>query len=151
MITAASPSCAAPALPLAVGLAAIGRSAPSRGIVAAQPAGANRPHPAGTSQPHPDFNFRAGEHACAACHTDPHAGQFAPVTECARCHEAAAWRIPRFDHDKTRFHLEGAHRRVACSACHRAEKVAGKSVVRYRPLDTACRSCHTQPVGTLGK
>jgi predicted CXXCH cytochrome family protein len=112
------------------------------------------------------LEFRFTSVACAACHVDPHAGQFAiaageasksasaardATTDCARCHGLAAWTLPDFDHGKTRFPLEGAHRRTACASCHRPVAVSGRNVVRYRPIDTACRSCHAEPVGPLGK
>jgi hypothetical protein len=113
-----------------------------------------------------DFQFHFASLACAACHADPHGGQFASggargerpaasaagaATDCARCHGLTGWRIPDLDHGKTRFPLEGAHRRTACASCHRAVTVAGRSVVRYRPLDTACRSCHAESVRPLGE
>lgn len=92
--------------------------------------------------------------ACTACHRDPHAGQFAAkngVTDCARCHGAATWRLPGFDHGKTKFALDGAHSRAACLACHRPVTSGDATVVRYRPLDTACRSCHAEPPRRSGK
>lgn len=111
-----------------------------------------------------DFRFRFTSLACAGCHDDPHAGQFAatvpaatkPATEtagtdCARCHAATTWRIAGFDHDKTRFPLQGAHKRTACSSCHRPAPNGGPSVVRYKPLETACRACHAEPKPLLGK
>ena len=113
-----------------------------------------------------DFLFHYSSLACTACHADPHAGQFATqpagngkpssaaagtATDCARCHGLVTWRLDDFDHAKTRFPLEGAHRRTACASCHRPVSVSGRNVVRYRPLETACRSCHAESVGPLGK
>lgn len=97
--------------------------------------------------------LRFDDRRCAVCHGDPHMGQFAvdDVTDCSRCHGLAGWRIARFDHARTRFRLEGAHARTACASCHREETMAGKRIVRYRPLATACRSCHADmklPDGT---
>lgn len=92
--------------------------------------------------------------ACAACHRDPHAGQFAAkgaATDCARCHGTATWRLPKFDHSKTKFALDGAHAKTACAGCHRPVSAGDTTVVRYRPLDTACRSCHAEPVRRSGK
>jgi hypothetical protein len=117
-----------------------------------------------------DFRFHFASLACVGCHDDPHAGQFdaaapGPVTaaatakpagssagtDCARCHVAARWRLADFDHSKTRFPLEGAHKRTACASCHKPAPAGGSSVVRYKPLDTACRACHAEPKPLLGK
>ncbi|MGE0142736.1 MAG: hypothetical protein AB7I19_12725 [Planctomycetota bacterium] len=87
--------------------------------------------------------------ACADCHQDPHAGQFArdgrTATDCARCHTAqSTFGTPTFDHDRdSRFPLDGEHRQLECSACHTKTRTAdGASVTRYRPLGTDCRDCH---------
>ena len=90
-----------------------------------------------------DVMLRFEDPSCAGCHDDPHAGQFGAgkQTDCKRCHSQVSWRIDRFDHDSTRFRLDGAHARTPCSSCHRA---AGDRVVRYRPLDRACRACHAE-------
>jgi hypothetical protein len=92
-----------------------------------------------------EIAFTGRPTTCDGCHADPHAGQFARAgtTACTRCHAEDAWRIAAFDHDRaTAFPLEGAHRRVACAACHRMETAGGKDVVRYRPLGTTCADCH---------
>jgi hypothetical protein len=82
---------------------------------------------------------------CADCHAEPHAGQFADAatatTDCARCHDPAAWRIERFDHATTRFPLDDVHGRVGCARCHPGHGNEG-AFVRYRPLGTACGDCH---------
>ncbi len=97
--------------------------------------------------------FRLKAIACADCHEDGHAGQFAASrggAACARCHGERAWREVFLNHAKTRFPLEGAHARAACAACHKVESVGseGRRTFHYRPLDTACRACHaTLPSG----
>lgn len=79
---------------------------------------------------------------CAACHRDPHAGQF-PGAGCTRCHGEDDWHRLRFDHQRdSRYKLDGAHAKLACAACHRAEDAPGKAVVRYKPLPIECRGCH---------
>jgi len=82
---------------------------------------------------------------CAGCHgeTQPHGDQFAG-RGCDDCHSVETFRISSFDHDRTSYPLDGAHRDVPCASCHRAEKVSGRTepVVHYRPLETECRSCH---------
>lgn len=81
---------------------------------------------------------------CRSCHEedDPHGDQFAG-RDCAGCHGTESYRIPDFDHAATRFPLDGAHSAAACAACHAEETTpAGRRMVRYRPLGTACRDCH---------
>lgn len=84
---------------------------------------------------------------CAGCHRDVHAGQLARggVTACERCHSVDGFRpTVGFDHGRdARWALDGAHARVACAGCHRAESVAGESIVRYRPLPFDCAGCHS--------
>ncbi|MGE0145460.1 MAG: cytochrome c3 family protein [Planctomycetota bacterium] len=83
--------------------------------------------------------------ACADCHADPHAGQFAiaATTDCARCHvDGAGFAELIFDHDRhSRFALGEQHRALACAACHKSDEKAD-GVVRYKPLPTDCSSCH---------
>jgi hypothetical protein len=90
---------------------------------------------------------RAAGRACADCHDDPHAAQFAVagVTDCARCHASnGAFELVDFDHARdTRFALDAQHARLACSACHVPwATAAGERVVRYKPLGTQCADCH---------
>jgi hypothetical protein len=91
--------------------------------------------------------------ACEGCHKDAHADQFATeggtVTSCARCHDAVAWKATKFVHDRdSSYALRGAHARVACDGCHKAEATAGVTVVRYKPLRSGCKDCHgEQSVG----
>lgn len=100
--------------------------------------------------PAPDENGRRFERArtqCAECHADPHAGQFVrgTTTDCARCHlETGSFQDLRFDHGRdSRFHLDAAHVRLACAACHKTYDLPGLGrVVRYRPLGTECADCH---------
>ena len=106
------------------------------------------------------LTFAVAERACASCHADPHAGQFAsPASRartCERCHGLEAFRpAERFDHGRdTAFPLDGAHKGVACARCHAAATVASsagatgtgagaaKKIVRYRGVSAACESCH---------
>jgi len=90
-----------------------------------------------------EFIFAVPDRTCARCHRDddPHAGQFAGRA-CDTCHETGSFRVARFDHAKTRYPLDGAHRSVACAACHPLVTGNGRSVRRYRPLGMTCRDCH---------
>ncbi|MDZ7291448.1 MAG: hypothetical protein ONB44_07600 [candidate division KSB1 bacterium] len=78
---------------------------------------------------------------CFSCHqkdfqrpTNPNhvAGNFSRT--CTTCHTTSAWQPSIFDHNKTRFPLQGAHLAVACNSCHLNNRFAGT------PAD--CYSCH---------
>ena len=79
--------------------------------------------------------FRKAPGRCFDCHKarDAHKGQLGE--QCDGCHSEEAWRrVKPFDHGKTKFPLVGAHKTVACSACHAGEL--------YKNLGTACADCH---------
>jgi len=81
---------------------------------------------------------------CAACHADPHAGQFTG-SRCEQCHETAAWKKVSFAHKPpwTPFELQGKHADVRCDSCHREVEVGGGARVRrYRGVPTTCAGCH---------
>lgn len=88
------------------------------------------------------FDFTKPLETCETCHADPHKGQFKEVAKgCVACHDVVSFRHLSFDHDKSsRFALEGAHEKVACSKCHTAP--GPNQPVRYKPLEVTCRSCH---------
>jgi hypothetical protein len=87
---------------------------------------------------------------CQSCHSDPHNGQFIRAdlgekqTDCKRCHTAQGWKQLAFVHNRdTRFKLDGAHEKIACSACHPAAKAAdGSAYMVFRPIKTECSACH---------
>ncbi len=91
------------------------------------------------------FSFEKTD--CVACHSDIHFGQFtvtSPEKGCVDCHGADAWQELVFDHNRdSKYVLEGAHAQTLCQNCHKTEKRKGKRFVRYRPLDSACKSCHS--------
>lgn len=87
--------------------------------------------------------FKGLKHGrCADCHVDAHVGQLAAdasgFVSCETCHTVAGFVPVLFDtvaHDKTAFPLQGAHRAVACTACHTGDdKLVKKlpTVVRAR-------------------
>jgi hypothetical protein len=89
----------------------------------------------------------AAPKACASCHVDVHAGQFARqnVTDCARCHsDKGKFTETSFDHQRDSvFKLDADHMKLACAACHRPTQVAANlTIIRYRPLGTRCEDCH---------
>ena len=79
---------------------------------------------------------------CAACHRDPHLGQFGKK-ECEQCHTPKGVRV---DHATTQFPLLGKHLSVPCEKCHVREKgqfpAGAGEAVRFKPIATNCRNCH---------
>lgn len=106
---------------------------------------------AATLAPRPGGRWTGLETACITCHEDEHRGQL--DRDCAACHDAGKWTLAvRFDHERTRYPLTGAHERVTCDQCHLTPSLplprnaAGKPVALYRPLPHAeCSACHADP------
>jgi hypothetical protein len=96
---------------------------------------------------------------CVSCHRDPHAGRFSPkgerarANDCLSCHSMDTFHPSTFDiaaHQNARFRLEGAHRAVPCTGCHK-ELAAASTPDRMLPIQIdkrACNDCHTTPHGT---
>lgn len=75
---------------------------------------------------------------CSDCHKDVHAGALGPL--CASCHVTTAFTVvdrSKFDHERTRYPLRGAHVRVECASCHDIERAWGK-----KPPYATCAGCH---------
>ena len=88
--------------------------------------------------------YRGTPRDCGSCHRDAHRGQL-DARKCSDCHASfATWTDVRFDHDaQSRFPLEGAHERAACSRCHaRVTLPDGAEIVQYRPIGMECTDCH---------
>lgn len=85
---------------------------------------------------HQTAAFRDAPRECNGCHEkeDVHKGRFG--TKCEACHYTRTWKSWDFDHDKTKFRLEGAHRKADCYACHK-EPVKGRAT-----MSRLCISCH---------
>lgn len=83
--------------------------------------------------------------ACQQCHADVHRGQFGQQgqTDCSTCHEPGQWSPSNFDHNRSRFKLDGQHARVACIKCHPPTADAAGTFVRYKlNQDIKCANCH---------
>ena len=68
--------------------------------------------------------FKGVEFAsCTNCHEDIHNNKFGQ--NCTKCHSEESFHIIKslssFDHSKTAFPLEGHHRFVKCSSCHKTK------------------------------
>ncbi|MFQ5603737.1 MAG: hypothetical protein ACE5HS_10755 [bacterium] len=90
--------------------------------------------------------FKPMDLACGSCHKDIHLGQFIlsrPPKTCDKCHRPIGWPKLIFDHDRDAlFKLKGGHEKVPCAECHKLEQSSSTLVVRYKPLDKRCISCH---------
>lgn len=98
-------------------------------------------------KPEPDFQYGKFEGlavACTSCHEDPHNHQFEKngVTDCVKCHGFDAWTIRKFDHNKTKFKLDGKHSKVGCAKCHKETKQEEITFVQYKFPNTECVVCH---------
>ncbi len=91
------------------------------------------------------YKFASLSSNCTTCHKDVHFGQFTEGknTTCQKCHTFNNWKPDKFDHDKTRFSLKGAHMNLDCSACHKTVTKNGNSFVQYKLKDFKCSACHS--------
>ena len=90
--------------------------------------------------------FLFSDKNCVVCHANVHGSQFEKegVTTCTACHNAAVqWNVVTFDHNTTRFPLEGRHQEVECSACHKPQQVNNQSMVIYKLKKFECADCHS--------
>lgn len=100
--------------------------------------------------------YKFADDSCTACHLDPHHGEFndrmaqkrtdGSPQGCEACHSLKSWSDVRgFDHSKTAFPLTGAHRAVACEACHKA--AAGTTQIVFKGTAQECEACHVDVHG----
>jgi len=101
-------------------------------------------HAKGESNDPKILKFTGLAQTCTSCHEDNHAGQYAVdgFTDCARCHNSSNWTLTNFDHDKTRFPLDGKHKNVACNDCHKMIEATPKPYRQYKFKDVRCETCH---------
>ncbi len=75
---------------------------------------------------------------CVDCHKDVHNNQFGQ--NCEKCHVVASFHkiksTGNFNHDKTKYKLEGKHLDVDCKKCH---KVSYTKPIKF----AKCVDCHT--------
>jgi hypothetical protein len=87
---------------------------------------------------HVAATFKDARSDCWSCHgkKDVHKRRFG--IECQSCHNSRNWKAWDFDHDKTKFKLDGPHKKHAgdCYACHK------QPMERKVILSTSCASCH---------
>ena len=90
--------------------------------------------------------------ACTDCHEDSHQGQLADRPDegrCDACHDLHGFTPSLYelaDHNDSRYKVTGAHRAVACTACHLKERIGGRETVRLDIAALDCESCHADDV-----
>jgi nitrate/TMAO reductase-like tetraheme cytochrome c subunit len=82
---------------------------------------------------------------CASCHKNNHMGQFDVngKTECTRCHNTENWEKTKYDHNTSRFKLEGAHKQVSCKECHKEVTDDKGKYIQYTFKSIECAVCHS--------
>lgn len=81
---------------------------------------------------------------CVSCHENVHDDMFVVngITDCTRCHVTGSWFPEKFDHNSSRFPLEGRHAEIECSACHKPMVKNGKTMINYKIEKFECIDCH---------
>ena len=80
--------------------------------------------------------------ACLSCHDDFHKGKMS--ASCNTCHGFDSFKnATGFDHNTTKFPLEGKHKNLDCVKCHKTSVVNGKPVQKFEGiLFNNCTNCH---------
>jgi nitrate/TMAO reductase-like tetraheme cytochrome c subunit len=101
--------------------------------------------------------YHFSELTCATCHEDVHHGQFAGkmsgkdsagrVLGCQACHSTKEWKdLAKFNHDASRFPLNGSHRAVRCADCHKPPNLElTMRHVDFSKTPGKCGDCHENP------
>jgi len=89
--------------------------------------------------------FEGLSQECSTCHKDSHFGQFAVngKTDCTKCHGLDRWENSKFDHNTSRFKLDGAHRTVKCEECHKPVWNEKGKYIEYKFKNIECSTCHS--------
>lgn len=92
---------------------------------------------------------------CLACHQDFHKNKlsikFSGGGSCTTCHDQMDWKIEKFNHEVTKYKLNGKHAEIKCIECHKQKNINLKTVnpekilvknLNFTGLKTNCLSCH---------
>ncbi len=92
-----------------------------------------------------NLTFLGLETDCTSCHEDYHQGTLSE--NCMSCHNYDAFRpAVHFNHDETKFQLNGAHADVNCASCHATTIRNGEQYQEFSGLSfNTCTSCHDNP------
>jgi len=89
--------------------------------------------------------FKNKSKECSECHTDSHVGQFAVngKTDCTRCHGFDRWENSKYDHNTSRFKIDGKHVGVKCEECHKPVMNEKGRYIEYKFDNIDCKRCHS--------
>lgn len=89
--------------------------------------------------------FEGLSQECSSCHKDSHVGQFAVngKTDCTRCHGFDKWENSKFDHNTSRFKIDGEHVGVKCEECHKPVINEKGKYIEYKYDNIECSKCHS--------
>ncbi len=85
---------------------------------------------------HLTAKFKDAKSECWLCHEKQDIHKRTLGTGCESCHNTRNWKDWDFDHDKTRFKLQGKHKDIRCAECHKTP------VVKKIVLAASCIRCH---------
>lgn len=89
---------------------------------------------------HETARFKDAAKECYACHKKEDKHKLKLGERCENCHNTRAWKLWDFNHDKrTKYVLDGAHKKISCESCHQQPAPKGKDAA---PLGSSCMSCH---------
>lgn len=82
---------------------------------------------------------------CLSCHEDFH--QKTLSNQCNQCHVMDAFKpASKFDHSTASFKLEGKHKALDCTKCHKHTTKNGKDFQQFTNIPSNdCKSCHSDP------
>lgn len=91
------------------------------------------------------FNILSND--CELCHNNIHGNQFKinNKTNCNLCHSISTeWKANLFDHNKTKFPLEGKHLQAKCTSCHKENTDENNfRRIDYKLIKLKCIDCHS--------
>jgi hypothetical protein len=93
-----------------------------------------------------DWHFKNLSLDCISCHENVHGSEltieFLPNNNCSFCHSTENWSLIEYDHNKTKFPLQGKHQQVTCRKCHYNEEKIEQNKYVFVSMVNECETCH---------
>jgi len=64
-------------------------------------------------------------------------------TDCTRCHGFDKWENSKYDHNTSRFKIDGKHIGVKCEECHKPVMNEKGKYIEYKFDGIDCKRCHS--------